>query len=315
MIAIRRSLVFCFAVLLAGRTLGDDVRTLRGHERWVLSLAISPDGKTLASGSGDQTLRLWDLLGEDGKSRILKRFESAVTALAFSKDGKKLAVGTWDGELLLLNANTGKVLKDLKEHNETITTIIFDPSGDYFASGSADDTLIVWDAKTGEDLLEMHQGNEYDVSTAAFSRDGERIVTGDGENDLKVWDTSHGEEIETLSGHEGPITCVAFMPDGSIVSGSCDNTVRVWTGGKATVLRGHADEVTALVLDSKGTRIISASEDKTIRIWDARTGKPQAILRGHRDSIPCLAISSDDTFIASGGNKTIRVWKIGKAAE
>ena len=286
----------------------EPMRVLEGHDRWVLSLAISPDSRRLASGSDDQTLRVWDLDGDDPKPTTLRRFDSAVTALAFSNDGKRIAVGTWDGELMLCDSRTGKVIRELTGHKETINTSVFDPSGKYLASGSSDDTLIVWDATTGEDLLTLHQGNEYDVTTAAFSPDGERIVTGDGENELKVWDASTGDEIETLTGHEEPVTCAAFLPDGRLVSGSWDDTIRIWNGDKTISLRGHTGDVTALAIDSKGKCIVSASEDKTLRIWDPEAGKLLEVLRGHTESVRCLAVSPDDTFIVSGSKETIRVW-------
>ena len=312
---IRYIIVLGIAILCGGAS-GDEAneskptRILEGHDRWVLSLAISPDSKRLASGSDDQTLRVWDLDGDDPKPTTLRRFDSAVTALAFSNDGKRIAVGTWDGELMLCDSRTGKVIRELTEHKETINTAVFDPSGKYFASGSSDDTLIVWDATTGEDLLTLHQGNEYDVTTAAFSPDGERIVTGDGENELKIWDASTGDEIETLTGHEEPVTCAVFLPGGRVVSGSWDDTIRVWNGDKSITLRGHTGDVTALAIDSKGKRIVSASEDKTLRIWDTESGNPVEVLRRHTESIRCVAVSPDDKFIVSGGKEIIRVWPL-----
>ena len=231
--------------------------------------------------------------------------------MAFSKDGKQLAVGTWDGELVLCDSQTGKVLKRLKEHRETITTLTFDGSGDYLASGSADDRLIVWDAASGEDLFTFHQGNEYDVTTCAFSPDGKRIVTGDGENQLKVWDAETGDELETLEGHHEPVTCVAWASDGRIVSGSWDDTVRIWKGGKVTTtLQGHRADVTGLALNSNASRVVSASEDKTLRIWNVASGALEAILHGHAEPIRCVAISPDDRLIVSGSNKEIRVWSL-----
>ncbi len=227
----------------------------------------------------------------------------------FSKDGKRLAVGTCDGELMLCDAQTGKIHLELTGHKETINTVVFDPGGRFLASGSSDDTLIVWDATSGEELLTLHQGNEYDVTAAAFSPDSKHIVTGDGENELKVWDAATGEEIETLTGHTERITCAAFGADGRIVSGSWDDTIRIWKGDKMRTLPGHTADITALVVDSTGTRIIPASEDKTLKIWETKSGKLQSTLHGHTGSIRCLALSPDDRLIVSGSNKEIRLWK------
>ncbi len=288
----------------------NQVNILEGHERWVMALAISPDGRRLASGSDDQTLRGWDLQEEKGKSKVLRRFDSAVTALAYSKDGNRLFVGTWDGELMVCEASSGNVLMDLDEHEETITCVTLDPSGRYLASGSADDTLILRDAETGEGLLTFHQGNEYDVTTAGFSVDGKRLVTGDGENELKIWDTETGDEIETLMGHSEPVTCAAFLPNGHLVSGSWDDTLRLWKDGNVVTLRGHEDDITALTIDSKGMRIVSASEDKTLKIWSVAEEKIVTTLHGHHDRVACVAISTDDRQIVSGSLREIRVWEM-----
>ena len=296
--------VFC--LLIIGAQAGE-FRVLEGHERWVLALAISPDGKRLASGSDDHTLRLWDLQGEGG-GRVLRRFESAVSAIAFSRDGSKLIVGTWDGELFLCDAESGKTLREYPEHTETVNALAFEPSGEYFASGSADDRLIVWDVVTGEDLMTMHQGNEYDVTTLAFSLDGERMVTGDGENQLKVWDASTGEELETLTGHSEPVTCALFNRKGRIISGGWDDSVRIQTSGEDLVLKGHRGDITGLALS--GNTLISASEDKTIRVWDAESGEWQRTLEGHTESISCLVVSADGKRVYSGSKQVIHAWEL-----
>lgn len=287
----------------------DEFGILEGHERWVLALAVSPDGKYLASGSDDKTVRLWEL-SADGKSRILRKCESPVTALAFSKDSNGLAIGTWDGTLLLCDAKDGEVLKAFRGHKETINVLVFDPSGAYLASGSADDRLIVWDAATAEDLLTMQQGNEYDVTTAAFSPDGKRIVTGDGENQLKIWDADTGGEIETLVGHSEPVTCSIFDVNGNLISGSWDDTIRIWREGEDLILRGHSGDITALVVDNARGRIFSASEDKTVQIWNAGTGELERTLLGHNESIRSLAISPDGKRLFSGSKHSIRSWNV-----
>jgi len=290
-------------------------RSLNGHERWVLSLAISPDSARLVSGSDDQTLRIWDVA--TGLSRTLRKFDSAVTALAFSKDGSRLAVGTWDGELLICDAEIGKVVRELSEHEETITTVTFDPSGDYLASGSADDSLIVWDAENGDVLLTMHQGNEYDVTTAAFSPDGKRIVTGDGENELKIWDTENGEEVETLRGHSAVITSAAYSPDGrQLVSASWDKTLKLWnseSGEVTQTLRGHTGDITSVLFSPSGSRIVSAGDDKTLRVWNRNTGALLSTIEAHRESVSCIAMSPSGELLVSGSKRSIKVWTLGLA--
>ena len=303
-------LTLCFLLCAINGAFADDWCSLKGHERWVLALALSPDGKDLASGSDDHTLRLWEI--EKGEaSKVLKRFDCAVSALSFDPKGKWLAVGTWNGDLMICDPLTGKVIREFSEHRETITALAFDPSGRYLASGSADDRLIIWDAKTGDDLLTMHQGNEYDVTTLAFSRDGERIVTGDGENQLKVWDTSSGDEIETLGGHAEPVTCVVFDPNGNVISGSWDDTIFIRRAEGDLRLKGHNGDITGLAINQKGTRIISSSEDKTVKIWNAKTGELESSMSGHSESVRSLAVSADGSRIFSGSKGVIHFWTIG----
>jgi WD40 repeat protein/dienelactone hydrolase len=305
-----RVLQYLLLLVTAAHGAEPAFQELRGHDRWVLALATSPDGKQLVSGSDDQTLRAWDLKNL-GTSRVIRRFGSAVTAIAFGKDSSQVAVGTWDGQLLLCDTRSGKTLCEFNEHRETITALEFDPSGDYLASGSADDRLIVWDIKTGEDLLTMHQGNEYDVSAIAFSPDGEKIVSGDGENQIKVWDAATGEEIETLEGHGEPVTCLGFDHKGRLISGSWDDTVRLWHESGNLTLSGHEGDITALAVHDE--TIVSASEDKMLKVWNADTGKLEQTLHGHADTIRCLAISPDGKHIFSGSKKAILSWNFEKA--
>ncbi len=284
-----------------------EFRELAGHERWVLALAVSPDGETLVSGSDDHTVRTWDL-ADPGRSRVLRRMESAVTALAFNRDGRQLAIGTYTGELLFCDPENGELLGELREHTETINALAFDPSGRYLASGSADDRLIVWDAATGDEILTMHQGSEYDVTTVAFSPDGQRLVTGDGENQLKVWDAESGDEIQTLTGHAEPVTAAVYLPDGLVVSGSWDATIRIWQRGGALSLTGHRADITSLAVS--GNRILSASEDGTVRIWNADTGELQRTLGGGQGAFRSLAVSPDGGVLFAGGLRGIRAWML-----
>ena len=302
-----RTLQWLLLLLTAAQAAEPAFEELRGHERWVLALAVSPDGKQLLSGSDDQTLRVWDL-EKSGTSRILRRFDSAVTALAFGRVSSQIAVGTWDGQLILCDTKSGKTLREFSEHRETITALAFDPSGTYLASGSADDRMIIWDAANGADLLTMHQGNEYDVSAIAFSPDGDKVASGDGENQIKVWDAGTGEVIETLDAHSEPVTCLAFDARGRLISGSWDDTLRLWRDGEDLTLSGHEADITALAVHHD--QIVSASEDKTLKVWNLDTGKLEHTHRGHADTIRCLAIAPDGERVYSGSNGSILSWKL-----
>ena len=290
------------------------LRNLRGHTRWVRSLAFAPSGHSLISSSDDGSVLLWKLDDIDQADvvapTLLRRYESPVTAVALAPSGKHLAVGTWDGLLEICDLKGEPNANSLEGHNETVTSLDFHPTGKYLASGSADDTLVLWDIATGEELLSFHQGNEYDVTTVAFDPSGKRAATGDGENQLKVWDAETGDEIATLRGHTETVTCAEFSPDGkSIVSGGWDDSLLLWaakSGRRVKELRGHSDDITD-VLFVDGDLIVSASEDKTVRIWSAQTAAELATLK--LPDVPyAIAYNTHRHLLAVGGRRDCRIF-------
>lgn len=303
--------VVVLAVLARGVAWAEEPRTLRGHDGWISAVAVSPDGQRLFSGGDDGALMQWrlqtaELIG------TMRTFPEGVTALACQKDGEQIAVGLHDGRVELCAARDAATTRKFSGHKDTITVVCFDPRSTFLASGSADDSLRIWDIRDGTLLHTFHQGNEYDVVTAALRPDGRRIVTGDGENEMKVWDTGTGAEIETLRGHEGTVTSVVYSPCGKrIVSASWDATLRVWdaeTGAHLKTMRGHEADVIEVLFTPDGSRIISASEDDTIRIWDAATYELQRTLPAER--VMCLAISPDGRTLVGGGEASIRLWNL-----
>ena len=291
------------------------VWNLRGHTRWVRSLAITPKGDSLISSGDDGKVLLWkldDANQSDAKPKLLRRHQSPVTAIAISPNGKQLAVGTWDGLLESCNTNDGRTAGKLDGHRETVTSLDFHPSGKYLSSGSADDTLVLWDAATGEELLSFHQGNEYDVTTVAFDPTGKRVVTGDGENQLKVWDTETGAEVRTLKGHTETVTCAEYGPNGkTIVSGGWDDALQLWnaeSGKRIKELRGHNNDITSVMFADRDL-IVSASEDRTVRIWSARTGTTLLTLKLSSTTY-ALAYNSNRHLLAVGGQKDCKVFRL-----
>ena len=262
---------------------GQEVLALEGHTEPVFSVAFSPNGKLIVSGSGDKTLKLWDAVtGQEILS--LKGHAAEVTSVAFSPDGKRIVSGSGDKTLRVWNAVMGQEILTLKGHTEPVSSVAFSPDGKLIVSGSWDKTLKIWNVTTGREVITL-KGHKNRVLSAAFSPDGKRIVSGGGDNMLKIWDATTGREVLTLNGHTGWVSSVAFGPDGKrILSGSFDEMVKIWdisTGQEAFTLKGHTGAVASVAFSPDGKRIASGSHDATLKVWDASTGQEDLKFKGH----------------------------------
>ena len=195
---------------------GEELDLLIGHTDTVKSVAFSPDGSTIASGSEDSTLRLWEV-NTGTQIRTLTGHTGSVLGVAFSPDGKTIASGSADDTLKLWDANTGTEIRTLTE-DWWGGSVVFSPDGNTIASGNK-----LWDVNTGTEIRTLTVGSE------AFSPDGSTLASSSRDGTIKLWDVNTGNEIRTLKGHRHLIYSVAFSPDGStLASGSWDGTVLLW---------------------------------------------------------------------------------------
>ena len=286
-------------------------KVLEGHTGSVNSIAFSPDGSKLASGSDDGTIRLWD--AATGEHLLtLEGHTDDVWSIAFSPDGNRLASRSRDRTIRLWDAATGEHLLTLEGHTDDVNSIAFSPDGNRLAGGSNNNTIYLWDAATGKHLLTL-EGHTDDVNSIAFSPDGSRLASGSLDNTIRLWDAATGEHLLTLTGHTDYVWSIAFSPDGSrLASGSLDNTIRLWdaaTGEHLSTLTGHTDYVWSIAFSPNGNRLASGSWDNTIRLWDAATGEHLSMLTGHTDFVNSVAFSPDGSKLASGSDDgTIRLW-------
>ena len=301
------------------------LRTYQEHESLFHSLAFDPKGRTLASGSRDQTVKLW----EATNGNLLRTFEGhrgIVWSVAFDPSGRLLASGSPDKTLRLWDVSSGKLLRTLECHQGCVFSVAFDPSGRTLASGSDDSTVKLWETASGKLLrtLEVHRGIVWSI---AFDPSRRMLASGTLNGVVKLWDAASGKLLNTLEGFGGSVFSVAFDPSGrTLASGSADSTVRLWEAASGKLLRkleGHTGPLEILAFSGDGRLLASKSNDNTVRLWRCDTWETVAIIPEPTDSrswIPALAFHPSLPWFATAGSnldsppqdrgKQIHLWEL-----
>lgn len=259
---------------------------LRGHSDRILSITFSPNGKILASGSADRTIKLWHPHSHIHTGKPIKTLQghrSWVWGIAISPDSKFLASASYDHTVKVWDLESGECLQTLQGHPSSVLSVIFSHDGKTLFSSGYDKLVKHWHLETGECLNTWEADSSNRVWAMALRSKSQHLATGGDDNSIKLWDIATGECLRIFFGHSHPVVSVIFTPNGDrLISGSSDHTIKIWdvvTEDCLETLQGHSHWVATLALSQDAKTLISGSWDETIRCWDITTGQCLQTLR------------------------------------
>jgi WD40 repeat protein len=286
----------------------------------ISSLSISPDGSLLIAGEADGTIVLWKM---DGRSNTpilkLSGHTDRITGTVVNANNTILVSGSWDETARVWDLQTGNGINTFEGHDDAVLCVAISPDGDLVASAGWDDTIWIWDRRIGKGIRAL-TGHKGGISSLAFSADGKRLVSGSEDRTARLWEVEKGRHLLTFPGHSGEVSFVAFLnSDGEdeLVTADSTRVVRLWDlssigqRDELATLRGHQRAVTMIDFDPGARLLASSSVDKSIDLWDLRTGKIVRAFRNLPNQVSAVAFSPDGRRLASATKKfPVQIWNI-----
>lgn len=282
-----------------------------GHQGRIYSVSLSPDGKSLATISEDDTVRVWNMAGQLLRQFPIKVDQSAnmTMSVSFSPNGKYLATAS-ERDVARLWDLSGREVATFKGHRGQVWSVNFSPNSQRLVTGGADGTARIWDL-TGKELGQL-RGHQQDIWAAKFSPDGQRIATVGEDGTARLWNLS-GQQLVQFKGHQGAIFSLSFSPDGQrLATTGLDKTVRIWSlsGQPLAQWRGSRDLIFSVSFSPNGQALATAGADNTIQIWNL-SGELLTQLKGHQDWVYSIAFAPDRQHLLSvSADKTVRLWNL-----
>ncbi len=284
---------------------------LLSHKNEVLAVRFSPDGKTIASASADNTVILWNLQGKP--IHTLKKHTSIVTDVAFSPDGKTIASASADGTVKLWNLQ-GQLIQTLKENKPKLAAVLaldFSPDGQTIATANDDKTVKIWN-REGK-IIKSWEAHKDKILDIHFSPDGKTIASSGTDTEIKLWHPD-SQLIKTFIGHKDWVYSINFSPDGKTlasVGGGSDRTLKLWQIADGKLLHNiiaHSNAIKSVVFSPNGKTIATVSDDKTLKLWQT-DGSLINTFKGHKSDLNDVSFSPNSQTIATaGGDKKIKLW-------
>jgi WD40 repeat protein len=295
--------------------------TQLGHSAAITSVAFSPDGKFVVTGSSDTTARLWETASGKEVYR-LEGHSGSVDAVAFSRDGRFVVTGGADGLVRVWDALTGKEVQNAEGHYTKrfegparILAVAISPDGKFLVAGGASTAAIIWSLETNQELhrLKGHQGS---INAITFSQDGRFILTGSSDRTARLWDAGTATELHRYPGHTNVINTVAISNDNhKVLTGSSDGTVRLWDAEAAAVLKTHSmtggTEVKTVAFSPDDRSVAMGGRRGAMYLLEALTGKELQHFAGHKEDINAITFAPDGHSLLTGSSdKTVRLWNL-----
>ncbi|MEM7552540.1 MAG: NB-ARC domain-containing protein [Cyanobacteria bacterium P01_A01_bin.84] len=294
---------------------------------YTTAIALSPNGKILATGGYDGVIRLWNI--SDGQQILTINVHQAwIHTLAFSPDSKLIASGSADSSVHCSNIENGELVQSFTGHTNLVFAVNFNSDGKTLTTISLDETLKLWNMSTGNCLQTICGKGKHLTAVVAFSTDGKTVAIATDDKQLSLWNIPEKQCLKTFpTQHNNRITALAFSPDGKILasgSTSANSTVYLWdiSDGKCVATyKGHTHAITCLSFSpicktssqGIGNILASSSTDHTIRLWNIKNGKCCQILQGHTDAVQRITFSSDgQTLVSSSYDQSVKLWSINK---
>ena len=291
----------------------QNIAVLRGHSNSVYAAAFAPSGAEAVTASYDKTARIWDVRSGTPVA-ILQGHTRPIASAVFSPDGTRIATAGYDYTARLWRWPGGEPLAVMNGHRHLVNCVAFSPDGDRVATSSTDADVRLWDGHSGQ-LLKVLSGHRGAVFTLAFSPDGRRLVTGGDDGTLRSWDVLSGLPLRTAEGHGGDLVWTEFAPDGSLLvsSGTEGETFlrNPETLRAERALPLHHKVVNSAVFQrtAAGLRLITAAEDRSVRIWDPATATQLSALQGFADNIILATLSpSGKRLLILAKDGVVRLW-------
>ncbi len=312
----------------------NDVQSISEHKGGISSLIFSPNGKYLASGSYDKTIKIWEV--KTSKKILEISGNELYRCLDFSPDNKFIAVGSLDNQIKIFDLSDGSIIYLLEGHINAVTSLDFSPNGKLLASSSDDGTVRLWDILTEEEIGCFPEYSSC-VKDVSFSPNGKYLASGswrteesdDEFNDygeIKIWDIKTGEEVQAFSTPKSCVYSLSYSPDGKYLAGGGGRydeefnyygEIKIWdvkTGERIKLFSVPDYSVNSISYSPDGKYLVSGHDDSSLKIWEVSTGKQIKTIFGNTASISSVSYSPNGKYLASSSwdyeGGIIKIWEI-----